>query len=50
MADVLSPPEMCKRFVYFLLIYVYMNKLWPGVHSPGVWIGDVAHLRHEERT
>lgn len=55
MAD-LSPPGRvgtCKRFVPFFThthIYVYKSKVRPGVHSPGVWTGDAAQLRHEERT
>lgn len=43
--DMLSPTgkvKMCKKFVYFL--HIYISKAWPGVHSPGMWIGDVAPL------
>lgn len=45
LADVLSPPGRVAKYVY-----VKKSKVWPGVYSPGVGRGDVAHLRHEERT
>lgn len=43
--------EICLFFTHtHIYVYVYNSKVRPGVHSPGVWTGDAAQLRHEERT